>query len=114
MDVLLNLFLLVILPWWGVTGWFFALAHGAQLRDEGVEFGWIIKGGIYPFLATGVLFDVLFNLTWGSVIFRELPREFLFTQRVKRHLREKYHSSRRGRIAREWQIRLNKVMPDHI
>ena len=33
--------------------------------------------------------DVIFNATWGTVIFRELPREWLFTDRLKRHWRGK-------------------------
>ena len=94
--------------WIGVTGWFFALAHAKQLKDAGTKFGWIITYAIYPYLALGVVLDFLFNLTWGTVIFRELPREMLFTARVKRHVKAK---SVTGLI---WRERLNKIMPEHV
>lgn len=38
----------------------------------------------YPILFVGLAFDVLFNLWWGSIMFVELPREWLFTDRVSR------------------------------
>jgi hypothetical protein len=31
--------------------------------------------------------DAAFNWSWGSLIFRERPHEFLFTSRVERHYR---------------------------
>jgi len=39
-----------------------------------------------PVIAVGYLADVAFNLV-SSAIFLELPREWLFTARVERHLR---------------------------
>jgi len=94
--------------WWGVTGWFFALAKAAELKDAGAEFGWFIKGGIYPYLALGVIIDFLFNVIYGTIIFREWPRELLFTSRVKRHVRM---GSKKGF---EWRDTLNKIMPGHV
>lgn len=41
--------------------------------------------------------DVLFNITIGSLIFRQLPRQWTFTQRCDAHLAEQ---GRRGDIAR--------------
>jgi len=43
-------------------------------------FAWLI-------LARGLLLDVLFNLTIGTVSFAELPHEWLFTSRCIRHKR---------------------------
>jgi hypothetical protein len=40
---------------------------------------------IYPLAAAFILLDVLFNLIIGSFVFLERPREFLFTDRLKRH-----------------------------
>lgn len=101
-------FYLVIFPWWATTGWFFAVAKGAELKATGVEFGWYVKGGIYPFLAIGLVFDFLFNVVWGTAIFREPPRELTFSSRVKRH-------AKKGRAkGLEWQNRINKIMPGHI
>lgn len=39
----------------------------------------------YPFLALGYLSDFLLNLTVGTVLFLELPREVLLSPRVARH-----------------------------
>ena len=39
-----------------------------------------------PFL----LFDVFFNAVCGTFIFLELPREWLFTQRLERHKKSPY------------------------
>lgn len=40
-----------------------------------------------PLLALGGLLDVLVNLIVCTMIFLELPREFLMTTRLKRHIR---------------------------
>lgn len=106
--ILLYIVVGMIALWWGVTGWFFALAKAAELKEADVEFGWLIKGAIYPYLAIGVGVDFLFNMTWGTLIFREIPQELLFTARVKRHVRA---GSDEGL---EWQERLNKIMPGHV
>lgn len=39
----------------------------------------------YPFLALGYIADTLLNCTVGTVLFLELPREFLLSPRVARH-----------------------------
>jgi hypothetical protein len=41
--------------------------------------------------------DVLFNMILGTIFFLEIPREFLFTARVSRHLKDEGF---RGKIAR--------------
>lgn len=38
----------------------------------------------YPILFIGLAFDVMFNAVWGSLLFLEPPREWLFTDRVSR------------------------------
>lgn len=42
----------------------------------------------YPLAAVGVLADFLYNVVVGTVIFLELPREYLLTKRLKRHLED--------------------------
>jgi hypothetical protein len=96
----------------GVVGWFFAYAHAKHLKHEGIEHGTLITVGIMLYLGAGVVFDVLFNLTWGSIIFREVPKEFLFTARVQRHVSSQY--TRQRKIARKWAERLNRVDPGHV
>ena len=41
---------------------------------------------LYPLAAFGLALDVAFNLTFGTVMFVELPREWLFSHRVQRHV----------------------------
>lgn len=98
--------------WVFVTGWFFAVTHARVLRDAEIEFSWMVTVPFYVFLAVGAAFDVLFNWIWGTIIFRELPKEGFFTSRVKRHVKES--SGYRQRKALEWKERINKIQPDHI
>ena len=43
--------------------------------------------GLYPFFITALLMDVLFNLVIGTIYYREIPEELLFTARCTRHLK---------------------------
>lgn len=40
----------------------------------------------YPLAAVGVLADFIYNAFVGTVLFLELPQEYLLTKRLKRHL----------------------------
>lgn len=42
----------------------------------------------YPLAFYGVLVDFLYNMTVGTLLFVELPREWLLTKRLKRHLED--------------------------
>ena len=113
LQILLWIVAIALGSWWGVTGWFFALTHAQTLKDRGVRFGWFVKGGIIPYLVLGVGVDAVFNIFWGTILFRELPKEWLFSNRVSRHL-EDANGGDRYRIAIEWANRINKIMPGHI
>ena len=72
--------------------WFFMMARlknmGYNRKDISRffdDFGPVVGTMTLTSLVLGVVSDVLFNWIVGSIIFREFPREFLFTQRVKRH-----------------------------
>jgi hypothetical protein len=87
----------------------------------------------YTLVPIFLFIDFLFNVIWGSIIFKELPkipplvkwdeRELLFTDRCKRHFRavqyypNRLHTERtmkRYRAALRWKDRLNVVDPGHI
>ena len=51
----------------------------------------------YPILAIGLIVDVIMNVTLFSLIFAELPREWLVTTRLKRHIK---HTGYRGWLSR--------------
>lgn len=97
--------------WIGVTGWFFAFAHARHLDEDGVRFSNVVKIPLLIYLYAGVALDTIFNVTFGSVVFREVPKEWLFTDRVKRHLTS---DDWRQSKARAWAERLNKVDPGHV
>ena len=111
-----------------VAPWFFMLA---RLKNMGYraklsefkrffdDFGWVIGGLVIAFSLWGAIADVVFNWVVGTIWFRELPREFFFTQRVKRWSQRAEGSSRtidpyRERLGLELKHRLNKIMPGHV
>ena len=51
----------------------------------------------YQILIIGLVVDVIMNLTLFSIIFLEIPREWLVTTRLKRHIKK---SGYRGWLAR--------------
>lgn len=55
----------------------------------------------YPLAAVGVIADFLYNVVIGTVLFLELPQEYLLTKRLQRHLER---DNWRGAISR-WLCR---------
>lgn len=51
----------------------------------------------YPIIAVGLLIDVAMNATIFSLLFFELPREWLVTERLKRHIKQ---HTMRAKLAR--------------
>ena len=68
----------------------------------------------YALLVMGYPADILFNLIRGTIIFRELPREFLFSSRVQRHYKRIGIDNERYRTAAYWAKVLNAADPGHI
>ena len=70
----------------------------------------IAKLWAYPILLAGLLSDVVFNVVLGSLMYLEIPREWLFTTRCERHL---HADTWRGCLAR-WFCRnfLDPFDPD--
>ncbi len=64
----------------------------------------------YFWTPVGLLSDVVFNLTWGTVIFREFPREWMFSDRVRRRMK----LVPADRKAMYWSDILNAIDPGHI
>lgn len=67
-----------------------------------------------PLVMVVILLDVLFNATWGSLIYRELPKEWLFTTRTKRHYYGQNSSQHQIDAAERWAYRLNAIDPGHV
>lgn len=112
MDFLAGLLFVAIASWLILGGLFFAYPTVYRLKDQKDEFGWVVKVPLYLLLLVGVIADIVFNATWGTAIFRELPHEFLFTKRLKRHW---YGASEKQKErASPWQRRLNLIDPGHV
>lgn len=132
-----------------IAPWFFMLARlknmgyhtdRASVKRLYRELGLLTTLSVLPFSVFGIVADVIFNAINGTLIFRELPREGLFTQRVERwdaiaresigDMREARGVSRRQgfdptdqelkelrrreRMGIRWAKRLNSIMPGHV
>lgn len=113
--------MLLTFVFWALASWpivtvgYIAWSYWRKLRREGKVFTWWINYPMYLATVIFVLADVVFNATWGSWVFREAPREWLFTARVKRHYRAGAdRDSKRWHIADEWRVRLNTFDEGHV
>lgn len=70
-----------------------------QLRDKINQLHAVAKVHAYVFGAVFLVFDVLVNLAFGTMIFLEPPQEFLLTSRLKRL---KLHGNRWQKKAASW------------
>lgn len=107
---------------WGWTG-FLVLPAGRRLWRESHEGAWVPHeavaiAGLLIFV--GVPSDILYNLTIGTVRFREFPiGEFLrgnltYTSRIKRLVRHRDPADARFVKALRWAKVLNIVDPGHV
>ena len=121
---------LIDFPWyidwvaglWFYTIWgFFALIHAeAMLKNGGGE--WWIRW-LAPLLVLFLPSDALFNVVFGTIIFREWPKlgnkEVLFSNRVQRHYSTSKKSAPKSftkqmKAGVRWAGRLNAADPGHI
>ena len=102
-----------IVAWLILGGIFLAYPTVQRLKDNHIdEIDWRLKIPVYLWLVIGLTADVAFNWTWGTVICRELPREFLFTDRLKRHWRGD-DEEMKDRI-KTWVRVVNLIDPGHV
>src|SRR5688572_8958618 len=92
--------------WLGVHWSYVAIMHAKGKR---LTKYWRVM--LYPLAIVGLVIDAAFNVVFGSLMFRELPRELLFTSRCQRHARG---DGSRQRLALWWAKQLNQFDPDHI
>lgn len=106
--------ILVLIPFLVVTGFVFVFSV-KHLLAAGAWCPWYVKAIAYVWLVLGGIADVLFNIVWGSLIFRELPKlphELTMTARVRRHFAK--GSGWRQAKAAKWASMLNAVDPGHV
>lgn len=93
-----------------ITGFVFVFAV-RRVIDADVWCPWYVRMIARIWFVIGIVSDVAFNWIWGTVIFRDLPRELVFTSRVKRHVED---AGWRGEKARRWAQFLNAVDENHV
>ena len=95
--------------------WFFAVARWYKMKEDDT---WqyvprFIRYALLAGLVPGLVLDVIFNATWGSIDYREwFPQEWTFSERTQRIARDGDHP--RHRKALWWKEVLNHIEPDHI
>jgi hypothetical protein len=90
---------------------YIAVMHAKAVNErDGLSLFW--KVHVLPLALLGLLLDAAFNLTFGVLMFRELPHELLFSSRVQRHV-SVGHGQRFG-LAMFWARQLNTFDQDHI
>jgi hypothetical protein len=84
MKILAWLALAIALIAFVVETGFFALASAERVMAAGLPFKGYRRLVVKFWLLVGVPADALYNLTVGTIVFRELPREWLYSSRVAR------------------------------
>lgn len=102
--------LTAVVIWFGVHWCYVTVTHAkAVFERQGLSLYW--KVHLLPLAAVGLVLDLAFNVVFGTIMFRELPRELLFSSRVQRHVR---NGGKRFGLASFWARALNTFDPDHI
>lgn len=101
---IINTFFLAI---WLFTGGI----HAKGMYERGKLDGFL-KWAYAPLVVVVIVLDVVFNVIYGTVIYRETPREWLFTTRTKRHLNNSI--GHQFEAAKRWAYRLNAIDPGHV
>jgi hypothetical protein len=77
--------LYAVLALYTLMACFIVVMHAKFVVETGRPLSWFWKAFIYPLALLGLWLDIAFNLTVGTIMFLELPRELTFTSRCKRH-----------------------------
>lgn len=108
-----------VVGWFVLIGAFVIAMHVKRLRDEGVLVSLFWRANLWPLVACGVTLDIAFNVVAGSLMYLELPHEFMFTNRCKRWVAVSDDETSelwlyRRTVARWWQRQLNQIDPGHV
>lgn len=106
LDLLLWIVYLFVGSWLVLGALFLGYPTVMRLKPMKDQLSWIVKVPVYFAFAFGLLADVIFNATWGTVVFREFPKEWTFTERLKRH--------KENPRAAKWIYRVNLIDPGHV
>ena len=118
------IYLYGLAAWLYFVVWFWAAAHYLHMKRDGRwdEVPRLFRYSLIAGLLPGLVLDALFNVTYGSIAFKEWPKEYLFSERVERwydvykEAYERHHPrpDRRAKLAAWWAGVLNNIDPGHI
>lgn len=112
LNIILIVLTVAVLSWLILGGIFLAYPTVQRIKERQDEIGIFMKIPVYVWLVIGLTADFGFNATWGTVIFRELPREMTFTARLKRHWRG--NDGKQIERAKKWVEYVNMIDPGHV
>jgi hypothetical protein len=109
--------LLYTLALWGyLVLWFFAVGTYIRMEKDHTlrNIPRFIYITLYTMLIPGVILDFLFNVTYGTLHYGQLPKDWLFSGTTARILQEQSPGTRRYKRAFRWKSILNSIDPGHI
>jgi len=111
-DFIMSIVYLTFWSWIVLGAGILAYPTVLRLKERKDEFGWVVKVPVYVLFTAAIIADVIFNAIVGSIRFWELPKEWLFTARLKRH----WYSDNPKQVARatKWVWRVNQIHEGHI
>ena len=112
MNLILITLAVAIISWLILGGIFLAYPTVQRIKEHKDEIGLFMKIPVYVWLVIGLTADFGFNATWGTFIFREVPREMTFTARLQRHWRG--NDAKQKKRAEKWVKYVNLVDPGHV
>lgn len=111
MNAFLWLGVSILLTWYVVATAFVGVMHAKKVLASGQNIAFVFKAPLVLTAIIGILADIAFNLSVGTIIYKELPKELLFTARCKRHLNG--GSSWRKERATWWCNEMHKFDEGH-
>lgn len=119
---MIEVILLIAVLWLYFVAWFFAVGSYLRLKREKM-FKYLpsfIQGSLIIALLPGLVVDFLFNITYGTIHYRRLPTDLLFSGTTATVLEEGEQQARWGnpstryKRAERWSTILNTIDPGHI
>ena len=103
-----------VLTWFVVVPAFVMATHAErvlqQAESDEYEISWTFQAPIYAFAFVGLAADFAFNISYGTVAYRQIPGGWTFTATSTGLLND---PGWRGEKARDWCELLHRVDPGH-
>ena len=111
-----------LVGWGYLVIWFMAIGTFNRMRKDLtiVNMPRSIYVTLYIMLLPGIVLDFIFNITYGAVHYRRVPKEWLFSTTTSEIIKEGEQLNRWEQPTKEyvkalkWKETLNAVDPGHI